>query len=115
MARDSPPTHTRALRAILEWRPTCGRTHPRVCGAVYNSPHALELVLIALGIGTGGDVITPRTKAIVPVHLAVWPVDMPALMDIARAHGVAVIDQHRSSTTRTGVEPHLRDARSGLS
>ncbi len=36
--------------------------------------------------------ITPRTKAIVAVHLAGNPCDMDALMDIARRHGLTVIE-----------------------
>lgn len=37
-------------------------------------------------------VITPRTKAIIPVHLAGWPCDMDSIMDLAKAHGLAVIE-----------------------
>ena len=36
--------------------------------------------------------ITPRTKAIVPVHLYGAPVDMDALMALARRHRVAVVE-----------------------
>lgn len=36
--------------------------------------------------------ITPRTKAIVPVHLAGGPCDMDALMDIARRRNLKVIE-----------------------
>ncbi len=36
--------------------------------------------------------ITPRTKAIIPVHLYGHPADMDALTDIADAHGLAVIE-----------------------
>lgn len=36
--------------------------------------------------------ITPRTKAIIPVHLGGWPVDMPHLMDAASDHGLTVIE-----------------------
>jgi dTDP-4-amino-4,6-dideoxygalactose transaminase len=36
--------------------------------------------------------ITPRTKAIIPVHLAGQPCDMDAIDAIARRHGVAVIE-----------------------
>lgn len=36
--------------------------------------------------------ITPRTKAIVPVHFAGQPCDMDAIMGIARAHGLKVLE-----------------------
>lgn len=36
--------------------------------------------------------ITPRTKAIIPVHLFGIPCDMPAIMDIAGRHGLVVIE-----------------------
>jgi dTDP-4-amino-4,6-dideoxygalactose transaminase len=37
-------------------------------------------------------VLTPRTKAIVAVHLAGWPCDMDPIMDLAREHGLLVIE-----------------------
>ena len=36
--------------------------------------------------------ITPRTKAIVPVHYGGLAADMPALLDIARRHGLKVVE-----------------------
>ena len=36
--------------------------------------------------------ITPRTKAIIPVHLYGHPADMPRVMDIARRHNLTVIE-----------------------
>lgn len=36
--------------------------------------------------------ITPRTRAIIPVHLYGHPIDMDRLMDIASAHGLLVIE-----------------------
>ena len=36
--------------------------------------------------------ITPRTRAILPVHLTGNPADMPAIMEIARRHNLAVIE-----------------------
>ena len=101
--------------------------------ALHNGTQALELALVALGVGPGDEVITTartfiasasaaimrgatpvladvdrdsgnltattvqplmneRTKAIIPVHLGGWPVDMQPLMQLARNHGVAVIE-----------------------
>lgn len=36
--------------------------------------------------------ITPKTKAIIPVHLAGWPCDMDALLALAREHGLKIIE-----------------------
>jgi perosamine synthetase len=36
--------------------------------------------------------ITPRTRAIIPVHFAGQPCDMDEIMDLARRHGLAVIE-----------------------
>ncbi len=36
--------------------------------------------------------ITPRTRGVIPVHLAGWPCDMPAIMDLAEQHGLWVIE-----------------------
>ena len=45
--------------------------------------------------------ITPRTKAIIPVHLFGQPVDMTRLMSIAEAHSLAVIEDCAQSTGAT--------------
>ena len=37
-------------------------------------------------------VLTDRTKAIIPVHLAGWPADMEPIMALARSRGVKVIE-----------------------
>jgi dTDP-4-amino-4,6-dideoxygalactose transaminase len=39
-----------------------------------------------------GDAITPRTRAIMPVHLYGQPCDMDAINDVARQHGLIVIE-----------------------
>ncbi len=48
--------------------------------------------------------ITPRTKAIVPVHYGGLAADMPALLDIARRHGLKVVEDaaHALPTTVGG-------------
>ncbi|MEY2532094.1 MAG: CDP-4-dehydro-6-deoxyglucose reductase, partial [bacterium] len=38
------------------------------------------------------DAISPRTRAIFPVHLLGNPIDMPALMDVAAEHDLMVIE-----------------------
>ncbi len=37
-------------------------------------------------------VLTPQTKAVVPVHLAGWPCDMDPIMALAAQHGLKVIE-----------------------
>jgi dTDP-4-amino-4,6-dideoxygalactose transaminase len=48
--------------------------------------------------------ITPKTKAIIPVHYAGLAADMPALLDIARHHGLKVVEDaaHALPTTCGG-------------
>jgi perosamine synthetase len=108
----------------------CGVKHALSCS---NGTVALHLALLALGIGTGDEVIvptltyvatanavvycgakpifvdsepetwnlnpalledciTPRTKAIIVVHLYGHPVDMDAVMDVANKHGLFVVE-----------------------
>lgn len=45
-----------------------------------------------LDIDAVARAITPRTKAIMPVHLYGQAADMTALLDVAKAHGLAVIE-----------------------
>src|SRR5438445_2434324 len=37
-------------------------------------------------------VLSPRTKAVIAVHLAGWPSDMDPILDLAREHGLKVIE-----------------------
>ena len=48
--------------------------------------------------------LTPRTKAIIPVHYAGLAADMPAIHDMARRHGLKVVEDaaHALPTTRGG-------------
>lgn len=41
---------------------------------------------------TIAPVITDRTRAIIPVHLAGWPTDVPAIMDLVRGREIKVIE-----------------------
>lgn len=52
---------------------------------VYADDHTMEPGLLE-------PAITPRTKAIIPVHLYGQMTDMDPILDIARRHGVAVIE-----------------------
>ncbi|KAB2868029.1 MAG: DegT/DnrJ/EryC1/StrS aminotransferase family protein [Burkholderiaceae bacterium] len=48
--------------------------------------------------------ITPKTKAIIPVHYGGLAADMPAILDIARRHGLEVVEDaaHALPTTSGG-------------
>ncbi len=50
--------------------------------------------------------ITPRTKAIIPVHMAGFPVEMDKLMALADQHGLAVIEDacHAIGTRYAGAD-----------
>ena len=37
-------------------------------------------------------VLSPRTRAIVPVHLAGWPADMDGIVALARPHGIRIVE-----------------------
>ncbi|MEZ5422432.1 MAG: DegT/DnrJ/EryC1/StrS family aminotransferase [Pyrinomonadaceae bacterium] len=54
--------------------------------------------------GVTGDAITPRTKAVVPVHLFSQSCEMQPILDIAAKHGIAVIRGRGSIHQR---RPHL--------
>nr|WP_247219057.1 DegT/DnrJ/EryC1/StrS family aminotransferase [Synechococcus sp. C9] len=45
--------------------------------------------------------LTPRTKAVMPVHLFGRPVDMTALQQLAQAHGLAIIEDCAQATGST--------------
>jgi lipopolysaccharide/colanic/teichoic acid biosynthesis glycosyltransferase len=45
-----------------------------------------------LTVETIRSVITPRTKAIVAVHLAGWPCDLDPILELAHQHGIKVIE-----------------------
>ncbi|MDX2222540.1 MAG: DegT/DnrJ/EryC1/StrS aminotransferase family protein [Rhodospirillaceae bacterium] len=41
---------------------------------------------------TAAAVLSPAARAIIPVHLAGWPADMAPILELARARGLAVIE-----------------------
>ena len=56
--------------------------------------------------------LTPRTRAIIAVHLAGWPCDMDPLLEVARSRGIAVIEdcaQSHGATYKGRVTGSLGD------
>jgi perosamine synthetase len=47
---------------------------------------------LCLDVASVKSLITPRTKAIMPVHLYGHPADMDALTEVADAHGLAIVE-----------------------
>jgi dTDP-4-amino-4,6-dideoxygalactose transaminase len=45
-----------------------------------------------LTAATIAAVLTERTKAVIPVHLAGWPADMPSIMKLAEQRGLRIIE-----------------------
>ncbi len=64
----------------------------------------IDAATLCLDLAQVESAITPRTKAIVPVHYAGLAVDMPALLAIARRHGLKVVEDaaHALPTTHGG-------------
>ena len=52
----------------------------------------VDLSSQAITAETIAAVLTPRTRAVIVVHLAGWPADMDAIVRLAREHGIAVIE-----------------------
>jgi perosamine synthetase len=61
------------------------------CGA---TPVFAEIDAVTLNLDPAAAeaAITPRTKAILPVHIFGYPADMPAFERIAREHGLALVE-----------------------
>ncbi|MEC9368148.1 MAG: DegT/DnrJ/EryC1/StrS family aminotransferase [Pseudomonadota bacterium] len=65
-----------------------------------------------ISAATVAPLITSKTKAILPVHLAGWPVDMPPLMTVAAEYDLVVIEDCAQSIgaaaggTMTGAHGH---------
>lgn len=52
----------------------------------------VDLVSQNITVDTIRAVLTPRTKAVITVHLAGWPCDMDPILDLARQHRLKVIE-----------------------
>ena len=64
----------------------------------------IDPATLCIDIAQIESAIGPRTKAIMPVHYAGLAVDMPAVLAIARRHGLKVVEDaaHALPTTRGG-------------
>ncbi|MBI5630393.1 MAG: DegT/DnrJ/EryC1/StrS family aminotransferase [Elusimicrobia bacterium] len=71
-------------------------TFVATCSAVVNVGATPVLVDVARDFNIDPDkieeAITPRTRAILPVHLSGWMADMPRIMEIAKSRGLAVVE-----------------------
>jgi perosamine synthetase len=52
----------------------------------------IDPVTLNLDPAAAEAAITPRTKAILPVHIFGYPADMPAFEQIAKRHGLAIVE-----------------------
>jgi len=71
-------------------------TFVATCSAVVNAGATPVLVDVCddfnIDVERIEAAITPRTRAIIPVHLSGWMADMPRVMDVATRHGLIVIE-----------------------
>lgn len=71
-------------------------TFVATCSAVVNVGARPVLVDVThdfnIDVAKIEEAITPRTRGIIPVHLSGWMADMPAVMEIAKAHKLAVVE-----------------------
>jgi dTDP-4-amino-4,6-dideoxygalactose transaminase len=71
-------------------------TFVATCSAVVNAGATPVLVDVTkdfnIDVDQVEDAITTRTRGIIPVHLSGYMTDMPRIMEIARQHGLAVIE-----------------------
>ncbi len=71
-------------------------TFVATCSAVVNAGATPVLVDVVKDFNIDPDrieeAITPRTRAIMAVHLSGWPADMPTIIAIAERHGLKIIE-----------------------
>ena len=64
----------------------------------------IDPATMCIDVNAVGAAITPRTKAVMPVHYAGLSADMPALLALAKKHGLKVVEDaaHALPTTSGG-------------
>ena len=71
-------------------------TFVATCSAVVNAGATPVLVDVGddfnIDVAKIEEAITPRTRAVIPVHLSGWMADMPAVMDVASRHKLVVVE-----------------------
>lgn len=71
-------------------------TFVATCSAVVNVGATPVLVDVGKDFNIDCDLIeeaiTPQTRGIIPVHLSGWMADMPRVMEIAKKHGLVVVE-----------------------
>ncbi len=75
---------------------TCAHTFIATVGAIHETGARPAFIdcddTFCMNLDHLEDAITPKTKAIMPVHMTGAMVDMPRLMDIAGRHGLPVVE-----------------------
>jgi perosamine synthetase len=66
----------------------------------------IDPVTLNLDPAAAEAAITPRTKAILPVHIFGYPADMPAFERIARKHGLAIVEDACEALGATHADGH---------
>jgi dTDP-4-amino-4,6-dideoxygalactose transaminase len=64
----------------------------------------IDPATMCIDVDAVGAAITPRTKAVIPVHYAGLAADMPRLIPLARRHGLRIVEDaaHALPTTSAG-------------
>lgn len=87
----------------------CRLTGNQYAVAVSSATSGMHIALMALNIGEGDEIITPRAKAIIPLHYADAPADLDAIHALGD-YGITVIED-AAHTTGTGYKGHHIGAR----
>jgi len=90
-------------------------TFVATCSAVVNVGATPVLVDVGKDFNIACDLIeeavTPRTRAVIPVHLSGWMADMVRVMEIARRHDLIVIEDACQSLGSSMIDPATGERR----